>query len=202
MRLRACNQRRCPGVSRVTIDQRDPAGFAETCLGEPMDEASFDDFYTTSFPRLVRQLHASIGDREEAADCVQEAFVKAWARRHQLDAAENPEAWIRTVAHRLAISRWRRLTRGRRPADRAHARPTFASPPSDDQVVLVSALRRLPEAQRQAIVLHHIADQPIEQVARELGVPEGTVKARLSRGRAALAALLDDSRLQGGATHV
>ena len=41
-------------------------------------------------------------------------------------------------------------------------------------------------------MLHHIADLPVHAVAREVGVPEGTIKARLSRGRAALAALLDD----------
>ena len=56
----------------------------------------------------------------------------------------------------------------------------------------MAALRQLPEAQRQALVLHHIADLPVHDVAREVGVPEGTIKARLSRGRAALAALLTD----------
>ena len=50
-------------------------------------------------------------------------------------------------------------------------------------------------------MLHHIADLPVHAVARELGVPEGTVKARLSRGRAALAALLtDDTGTQEGAS--
>ena len=69
-------------------------------------------------------------------------------------------------------------------------------------MALVRALERLPEAQRHTLVLHHIADLPVHEVARELGVPEGTVKARLSRGRAALAALLtDDDGLQEGASH-
>ena len=60
----------------------------------------------------------------------------------------------------------------------------------ESRVALVAALRRLPEAQRHALVLHHLCDLPVHAVAREIGVPEGTVKARLSRGRAALAALL------------
>ncbi|MER6941463.1 sigma factor-like helix-turn-helix DNA-binding protein, partial [Nocardioides sp. NPDC000441] len=55
---------------------------------------------------------------------------------------------------------------------------------------LVAALKKLPEAQRQAIVLHHIADLPVHQVAAEVGAPTGTIKARLARGRAALAELL------------
>ena len=66
---------------------------------------------------------------------------------------------------------------------------------------MVAALKQLPEKQRRALVLHHIADLPVAQVAHEVGAPEGTVKAWLSRGRTALAALLaDDHRpdLDGG----
>jgi RNA polymerase sigma-70 factor (ECF subfamily) len=55
-------------------------------------------------------------------------------------------------------------------------------------------LRKIPEAQRVAIVLHHLCDLSVEQVAEETGVPVGTVKARLSRGRAALLPLLDDDQ--------
>ncbi|MFC4784278.1 RNA polymerase sigma factor [Nocardioides sp. MAHUQ-72] len=169
-----------------------------------MDEREFDDFYNASFARITGQLYAMIGSRDEAEECVQEAFVRAWAHRRKLDRAEHPEAWVRTTAYRLAVSRWRRTTRGRRPADRAVGAATQSAPPSETHVALVTALRQLPEAQRQALVLHHIADLPVHQVAREVGVPEGTIKARLSRGRAALAALLSDDPnggLQEGASH-
>lgn len=170
-----------------------------------MDEREFDDFYHASFRRVTAQLYAMIGDRDEAEECVQEAFVRAWAHRRKLERAEYPEAWVRTTAYRLAVSRWRRTTRGRRPVDRALGAATESAPPSENHVALVAALRRLPEAQRQALVLHHLADLPVHQVAREVGVPEGTIKARLSRGRAALAALLSDDTnggLQEGASHV
>jgi RNA polymerase sigma-70 factor, ECF subfamily len=167
-----------------------------------MDEREFDDFYTASFQRVTGQVYAMIGNRDEAQEVVQEAFVRAWAHRRKLEKAEHPEAWVRTTAYRIAVSRWRRTTRGRRPADRALAAPTSTAAPSETHVALVAALRRLPEAQRQALVLHHIADLPVHAVAREVGVPEGTIKARLSRGRAALATLLDDSGTQEGATHV
>ena len=164
-----------------------------------MDEQSFDDFYAASFHRIVGQLYAMIGDRDEAQECVQEAFVRAWAHRRRLDRAEHPEAWVRTTAYRLAVSRWRRTTRGRRPADRALSAPASTAPPSESHVALVAALRQLPEAQRQALVLHHVCDLPVVDVAREVGVPEGTIKARLSRGRVALAALLSPEE---GASHV
>ena len=157
-----------------------------------MDEQAFDEFYAASFRRLTGQLYAMIGDRDEAQECVQEAFVRAWAHLRQLDRAENPEAWVRTTAYRLAVSRWRRIQRSRRPADRALSADRHTHPADENHVALVAALRQLPEAQRRTLVLHHLADLPVREVAREVGVPEGTVKARLSRGRAALAVLLDD----------
>ncbi|WP_243056801.1 RNA polymerase sigma factor [Nocardioides sp. SR21] len=157
-----------------------------------MDEREFDEFYAASFQRVTGQIYAMIGNRDEAQECVQEAFARAWAHRRKLDKAEHPEAWVRTTAYRIAVSRWRRTTRGRRPADRAVSAPVTAAAVSESHVALVTALKQLPEAQRQALVLHHIADLPVHDVAREMGVPEGTIKARLSRGRAALAALLAD----------
>lgn len=172
-----------------------------------MDEREFDDFYTASFARVSNQVYAMIGNRDEAQECVQEAFVRAWAHRRRLDRAQHPEAWVRTTAYRLAVSRWRRAALSRRSPDRALGAATEAPPPSESHVALVAALRLLPEAQRQALVLHHIADLPVQAVAREVGVPEGTIKARLSRGRAALAALLSDEPhggpggLEEGATH-
>ncbi|TQK52683.1 RNA polymerase sigma-70 factor (ECF subfamily) [Streptomyces sp. SLBN-118] len=152
-------------------------------------EEEFDTFYAASFPRLVGQLYALTGDHGEAQDVVQEAFVRAWDRRVHFLADAAPEAWIRTVAMRLAVSRWRRarrwleLVRHHPPADRTPG-------PGPEHTVLVEALRQLPEAQRQAVVLHHLCDLSIEQIAAETGSPAGTVKARLSRGRAALAKLL------------
>ena len=70
--------------------------------------------------------------------------------------------------------------------------PEPTAGPDETTVVLVEALRRLPEAQRRALVLFHLGELPVAEVARIEGCPEGTVKARLSRGRATLAALLAD----------
>jgi RNA polymerase sigma-70 factor (ECF subfamily) len=172
-----------------------------------MDEREFDEFYTASFRRLTNQVYAMIGNREEAQESVQEAFVKAWAHRRSLAKAEHPEAWVRTTAYRIAVSRWRRTARGRRQPDRAVSLPTSGPPVDESHVALVAALRQLPETQRRALVLHHIADLSVGAVADELGVPEGTIKARLSRGRTALAALLSDepngpTSLEGGVSHV
>ena len=171
-----------------------------------MDEAEFDEFYAGSYRRLTGQVYAMIGNLDEAHECVQEAFVRAWAHRRKLDKADHPEAWVRVTAHRIAVSRWRRVKLSRRSPDRAVSLPTSAPAADVTHVALVEALKQLPEAQRQAIVLHHLADLPVRAVALELGAPEGTIKARLSRGRAALAVLLSDDalpgHLEGGASHV
>ena len=83
----------------------------------------------------------------------------------------------------------------------AAARPRDRSPPDETTTALVRALQEIPEAQRRAIVLHHLADLPVAEVARIEHCPVGTVKARLSRGRTALAALLADEP-NGAPTHV
>lgn len=161
-----------------------------------MTEDEFDAFYAATFPRLTGQLYAFTGDHGEAQDVVQEAFVRAWDRRRTFLADDAPEAWIRTVATRLAVSRWRRakrwleLMRGTTP-------PEPAPGPDPEHLALVAALRQLPEAQRMAIVLHHLCDLSVEQVASETGARVGTVKARLSRGRVSLAKLLTTTDERG-----
>lgn len=76
-------------------------------------EGEFDAFYAASAPRLVRQLHAMTGELTEAQDCVQEAYARAWQRWSTVCSYDAPEAWVRQVAWRLAVSRFRRARVGR-----------------------------------------------------------------------------------------
>lgn len=149
------------------------------------------EIYDASYRRLLRQLTGVTGSLAEAEDVVQEAFVRAIDHADRLRRADNPEAWLRTVAVNLYRSRWRRLRRYSKLQPRLVQTPS-PDPDGADRVALLAALRALPAAQREAIALHHLADLPVQEVAATLGVPVGTVKARLSRGRAALAALLVD----------
>lgn len=160
-----------------------------------MDESEFDEFYTGSLRRVTAQVYAMIGDWDEAQECAQEAFARAWSHRATLDRERHPEAWVRTTAHRLAVSRWRKVVGRRRPPDRAASAPSTSPAPGSDHVDLVRALQQLPHDQRRALVLHYLADLPVADVAAETGAPVGTVKARLSRGRVALAAILTDDAL-------
>ncbi|MGG8409265.1 sigma factor, partial [Streptomyces sp. 12297] len=76
-----------------------------------MTVEEFEEFYAHSAKQLVGQVYLMTGDLHEAQDVVQEAFVRAWDRRGRLSRDAGPEAWIRTVAWRLAVSRWRRRRR-------------------------------------------------------------------------------------------
>jgi len=158
-----------------------------------VDRDEFTSFYTAAFHRLVGQLYAMTGDMAEAQDAVQEAFVRAWARHGKLDGDGSPEAWIRVTAWRIAASRWRRTRDDSRRLRLLTARPDSVAGPSPDRVAFVEALRKVPAEQRRALVLYHLCDLTVEQIAAETGVPAGTVKARLARGRAALAPLLQDT---------
>ena len=149
-----------------------------------MRAEEFQDLYATSFARLVRQLYAMTGNHAEAQDCVQEAFVRAWQHHRALDRDGSPEAWVRRTAYRLAVSRWRGVRRNRPLGDRVDAPAQVHEDPRLE--ALLVALDGLPADQRRAVVLHHVCDLSVADVARETGAPEGTVKARLARGRAAL----------------
>ncbi|WP_166355874.1 RNA polymerase sigma factor, partial [Phytoactinopolyspora limicola] len=74
-----------------------------------------------------------------------------------------------------------------------HGAPDNTPPPNPDHVALVTALRQIPEPQRQAIVLHHLVGMSVDEIATETNTPTGTIKARLSRGRTTLAQLLTDT---------
>lgn len=149
----------------------------------------FEEFYVGSRQRLVTFLYAVGGDLSDAQDVAQEAYARAWQRWSTIHRYGDPEAWLRTVAYRLLSNRWRKA-RNRVAAYRRHGTAEAVDAPSENTLALVTALRRLPPAQREAIVLHHLFDLPVTEVAQETGVPVNTVKTRLARGRQALAGLL------------
>ncbi|MBS2937093.1 SigE family RNA polymerase sigma factor [Nocardioides sp. J2M5] len=163
-------------------------------------EGDFAEFYSATWPRTLAVTYALTGDRSAAEELAQEAYVKAWTHWRRVSAYDQPAAWVRQVATRLSVSRWRR---SRVAAGwLARSRPGDPAPPPDEtSTALVQALLRIPEAQRRAVVLHHLADLPVDEVARIEHSPVGTIKARLSRGRTALAQLLADEP-NGAHTHV
>ncbi|HET9010568.1 MAG TPA: sigma factor, partial [Gemmatimonadaceae bacterium] len=120
-----------------------------------MSDIEIQELYATSYRRLLGQLIGVTGNVAEAEDVVQEAFVRGLDHPRRLLGADNPEAWLRTVAVNLARSRWRRAQRLVGLAPRLVDAPRESD--SDGHIVLLQALRALPAGQREAIALHHLA---------------------------------------------
>jgi RNA polymerase sigma-70 factor (ECF subfamily) len=152
----------------------------------------FEEFYAGAVGRLLGQLLPVTGDLHEAEEVVQEAFARASVRWAWLRDYDVPEAWVRRVALNLAAERARRLRRQARALLRLGPPPQVPAA-SAEALALLEALRSLPMRQRQAIVLYHLVDLPVEEVAGMIGVRPGTVKSLLARGRRALANRLSDA---------
>jgi RNA polymerase sigma-70 factor, ECF subfamily len=151
-----------------------------------------NELYNASYRRLVVQIYAICGNLAEAEDAVQDAFVTALRTRSQLTRLHNPEAWVRTVALNRVRHRWRHASVVRRYQTKVPG-PQGPVEVGPEHVAIVTALEAVDADQREAVVLHYLADLPVADIAAQLGIPEGTVKSRLSRARTRLARLLDDT---------
>jgi RNA polymerase sigma-70 factor (ECF subfamily) len=153
---------------------------------------TFEEFYAAHFRALTVALYAYTGDLGDAQDLAQEAFCRALARWSKLMSYDDPVAWVRRVGWNLATSRWRR----NRVANTflRTQRERHIEGPSPDRVTLLQALATLPLAQRKIFAQHYLADMSVLDIARQEGIPEGTVKSVLHRARTALAGQLADLR--------
>jgi RNA polymerase sigma-70 factor (ECF subfamily) len=150
-------------------------------MGQYDDE--FAAFFREEFPSLVSALAVAVG-RDQAADVVQEAFVRANARWPKVRRMDRPSAWVRRVALNLAIDDHRKLVRRKRIDPTLVTEHWCEQAPRDKD--LADALAQLPTRQRLAVVLHYLMDLPVAEVATELGISQGTVKATLHHARANL----------------
>lgn len=166
----------------------------KTSMGSAPDPAAtFDTFVMESRSRLLGQAHAFCGDMTTAHDLLQEAYLKAWQHWETISAYDDPGAWTRRVLYNAAVSSWRSTRRRRqsewqRAADDRGRRAAAA--PDLEHLDLVKALQTLPEPQRMALVLYHLAGLRVHEIAADMGIPQGTVKSHLSRGRTSLAGIL------------
>lgn len=151
-------------------------------------ERGFETLFRDEYATIVRSVGPIVGSVSEAEAIVQDAFAKAFDRWRRVSCYDRPGAWVRRVAIRDAV-RFAQRERRRPTGDRPTASPD-RSAHVDGQLHLIGALRTLPPRQRASIVLHHLADWPVAEVADVLGCAEPTVRVHLHRGRAALALLL------------
>ena len=162
----------------------------EPVWGDMGVDDDFEALYAAAYVRLVRVLSVASGSQPDAEEVVQEAFVRLLPRWSKVRGYSDPEAWVRGVAFRLLSNRRRGFRAAERTLTRYRQGGQQLQPADGDRVDVTRALAALPAQQRHVVVLHHMLGLPVERIAGELGVPVGTVKSRLSRGRAALTPLL------------
>ena len=156
-----------------------------------MNEEVIRRFVSSSYAKVVAALTVVCGDQARAENAVQEALAKAWSHRAPID---NLNSWVSKVALNLVRSRLRRDDAERRANARWLAASVVAGPgPSLEHEEVRAALALLSRRQREVVVLHYFIDLSVAEIARALGVGEGTVKTCLHRARAALQSRLHPS---------
>jgi RNA polymerase sigma factor (sigma-70 family) len=154
-------------------------------------------------PDLRRYARALTGDGWAADDLVQDTLERACERWRLWTAGSDLRAWLFTLMHNLFVDGARRALRqqGRR-VDVDDVADELVAPRSnpDHAIDLQRCLMRLPEEQREVLLLVTLQDLGYEEVARMTGVPVGTVVSRLSRARSRLRELMDGPRAASTAT--
>jgi RNA polymerase sigma-70 factor (ECF subfamily) len=169
------------------------------------DRAAFDAIVRSRIDAVYRTSLAILGNTADAADATQETFVSAWCARGSLRDADRFEAWLgrinvnacRETLRRRGRSRVREIRLPEPEADRPE--PASTERALDERTAEADAFDRafgrLSVDDRAVLVMHHLQERPVSEIAAALGAPEGTVKSRLHRARAALeTALAKESR--------
>lgn len=164
------------------------------------DRAAAEAFIRAHQGSLYRYILRLSGRPEVAEDVVQEAFVRVLTNLHRFDARYRFSTWLFTIARRLYVN----MCQKHRPVsdtDGVSLRRWEGAAPESATVerevrdnardAIEHALMSLPADQREVIVLFHQFGWPIALIAQQLGMPEGTVKSHLHRGRRRMRAALD-----------
>jgi RNA polymerase sigma-70 factor (ECF subfamily) len=169
-----------------------------------VDRSAFDVVVRSRIDAVYRTSLAILGSEADAADATQETFVSAWRHRDALRDPDSFGAWLGRInqnACRAQLrSRGRTKVREIRLLDHEDDRePASADPALADRIADADAFdrafARLSIGDRSVLVLHHLQERPVAEIAAVLGTPVGTIKSRLHRARAALeSALAKESR--------
>ncbi|MFJ9176901.1 RNA polymerase sigma factor SigM [Streptomyces sp. NPDC102360] len=172
------------------------------------DKDAFGELVRRHRDRLWAVALRTLGDREEAADAVQDALVSAYRAAHTFRGQSAVTTWLHRITVNACLDRARKMaSRKTAPVDDADRLDQLLEPHesadapverSDLHRQLIEALSVLPSDQRAALVLVDMQGYPVAEAARILDVPTGTVKSRCARGRAKLLPLLTHLRTEGG----
>ncbi len=147
----------------------------------------------THLPALRAFARGLTGDHAAADDLVQETVLKAWSKFHLYNEGTNLRAWLFTILRNTFLSVMRKRAREVSDSDGAIAARLTSKPDHDGRLAmqeLNDALRQLPVAQREAVLLVGALGFSVEEAAATCGCAPGTIKSRANRGRAMLAKLM------------
>jgi RNA polymerase sigma-70 factor (ECF subfamily) len=167
------------------------------------DQDAFAMFYDRTSRVVFGIVLHVVRDRAQAEEVTQEVYVDAWKAATRFDAASgSPSAWLNTIAHRRAVDRvrssQRRIQREQRvfveSPDDTVVRDTSEIVVAHDEGARVrTALKALPEPQRDAVLLAYFEGQSHRDISESLQVPLGTVKTRIRDGLRRLRAQLEEA---------
>ena len=195
------------------------AGALETDWSQVVERCMTGD--SGAWAELVRAQHRRVyglcyrftGNAADAEDLTQDVFLKIYSNLSSFDLARGSlQVWITTMTRNLLVDNFRR-TKNRRatsslddgwesaeelkPIDRLMAQgvsPLESAAKMELAKMVQDALARVSVELREAVILRDLQDMDYKEIAQVLGIPEGTVKSRISRGRAELARLLERTK--------
>ena len=149
----------------------------------------FHDLLPQQTPSLLRRALQLTSSKHRAEDLVQDTLQKAWANRDKYQPETNLRAWLFTILRNTFFSELRKFRREVEDVDGACAGAQYEEPRQEHELALkelISAIALLPDAQRQPLVMMGAFGFSQLEVADACGCTVGTVKSRVSRGRATL----------------
>jgi RNA polymerase sigma-70 factor, ECF subfamily len=160
----------------------------EAAAGAPAD---FDAVFRAHYWPMVRSLTVACGDREVAADAVQDAFTRAYARWRRIARYDDPAGWVRHVALNRIRDHFRKTERGRRAVDRLGSQTEHSVAGPEPEAGIVPLLATLPPQQRTAMSFFYVEQCSVREIAHAMELTEGAVKYHLHAGRSTLKGLVD-----------
>lgn len=165
---------------------------------------AFDDH--RAFARLVDEYSPGLrrfifnitsGNAALTDDIAQETFIKAYTSMHSFKGMARFGTWLYTIACRQ-LADYRRKTREELPGTLPDMAPSERPPGFDEDLHhdLTKALGHLSEKERCIVLLFYIQDRPIKEIVRIVGIPEGSIKAILSRARIKLANIISEYEIR------
>lgn len=162
------------------------------------DQQAFADLMRRHEGRIFSLALRMMGDRSDALDATQDAFVSAFRKGHTYTGDAAFSTWLYRVAINACKDLLRKRARLPSPVEELQERPTSGAPGFDEAVTLRLSLRdalaRLPDGYREAVVMHDLGGIPYEEIAAITDSALGTVKSRISRGRKQLAEILEQAQ--------